>query len=216
MLQPIPDITRCMELMEEVAMWENIRRHSFMVARVAERIQRGLVAHGRAENPPNRDLVIAGALLHDIAKTKCLKEQCRHAEVGAIFCITKGYSHIAEIVANHVILEDYSTNRYTTNLFNAKEIVFYADKRVRHDEVVSLDDRLEYILNKYGNNGPEQDALIVQNFNKCRRLEEYLFRCLDFSPEDILGEISVIPKKLDFYPPNISQHLSGATGKGST
>ncbi len=174
-----------------------------MVARVAERLQRGLVESGKTENPPDRDLVIAGALLHDIAKTKCLEERCKHAEVGALFCNEIGYPQIGEIVANHVILTNFRHESYRSNTFNAMELVFYADKRVRHDEVVTLNERLEYILSKYGNNSPEQDELIVKNFNKCTQLEDYLFASLPFCPDDIADLLTVIPEGLHYYPPEL-------------
>ena len=198
---PIPDIDRCLQLMDDFAMWENIRRHSFMVARVAERLQRGLKESRIAVKFPERDLVIAGALLHDIAKSRCIEENCRHAEAGAVFCTELGYPRIAEIVRNHVVLSRYRHESYRAGNFNAVELVFYADKRVRHDEVVTLDERLEYIIGKYADNSPEQEALIVKNFMKCKDLEENLFSCLDFSPADIPVLVLEAPAELRHYPP---------------
>jgi len=185
MNQLIPDVDRCLELMETFSMWENIRCHSFMVARVADLLQRQLNTVGRAATVPPRKLVIAGALLHDIAKSKCLDEGCRHADVGAVICEELGYTDIARIVSNHVVLSDFGPDRYQRGEFNAVELVFYADKRVKHDQVVSLDERLDYILEKYANNSQRNEALIIQNFAACRILEEHIFACLDFSPYDI-------------------------------
>lgn len=201
MSNPIPDIDQCLRLMDDFTMWENIRRHSFMVARVAELLHRGLQDSAHSAEMPDRDLVIAGALLHDIAKTKCLQEDCQHAEVGAAICNELGYPQIAEIVSNHVILSRFRQERYAAGNFTAADIVFYADKRVRHDEVVTLDARLEYILGKYGDNSPLQEAFIVKNFNKCRDLEEYLFFYLDFSPADIPVLLCSTPAGLHHYPP---------------
>lgn len=204
MIHSIPDIDGCLQMMEDFSMWENIRRHSFMVARVAELLQRHLMETGQATETPDRDLVIAGALLHDIAKTKCLMENCRHAEIGALLCNELGFPQIGEIVANHVILSDFRHKSYAAGSFNAMELVFYADKRVRHDEVVPLDARLEYILSKYGNNSPQQDTLIVKNFDRCRLLEKHLFARLDFSPADVFELLAVVPEGLQHYPPEKS------------
>ena len=44
--------------------------------------------------------------------------------------------------------------RRRRGIFTAREIIYYADKRVRHEEIVSLDDRLEYILEHYGLGDP--------------------------------------------------------------
>jgi hypothetical protein len=80
---------------------------------------------------------------------------------------------------------DFSTDRYRQGIFLAKEIVYYADKRVRHDTVVSLDERLAYIMERYGNNDPERHQRIQENFHRCRILEQYLFAYLDFSTEGL-------------------------------
>ncbi|SHO48776.1 HD domain-containing protein [Desulfopila aestuarii] len=197
----IPDVARCLELMETFSMWENIRCHSFMVARVAEFLHRQLDNAGRAGAVPQRELVIAGALLHDIAKSKCLDEGCRHADVGAVLCEELGYMDIAEIVANHVILSDFEPNRYQRGEFNAVELVFYADKRVKHDQVVSLDERLDYILEKYANNSQRNEALIIKNFAACRTLEKHLFARLDFSPADIPNLLAEESAGTLQYPP---------------
>ena len=62
-------------------MLDNIRAHSFVVARVAEALVDGLGRTGKTPGPlPDKEEVVAGALLHDIAKTLCIKTDCRHAE----------------------------------------------------------------------------------------------------------------------------------------
>jgi putative nucleotidyltransferase with HDIG domain len=196
----LPDITRCVQLMEDFSMWENIRRHSFMVARVADQLLLQLQQAGNHLALPSRNLVIAGALLHDIAKTKCLQEHCSHAEVGANICQDLGFPEIAEIVGNHVVLSHFTQQQYAKGVFGATEIVFYADKRVRHDEVVSLDARLEYILAKYADNNPQKEAFILKNFSQCRKMEHHLFSYLSIEPDDILSLLSSSPSDLVHYP----------------
>jgi putative nucleotidyltransferase with HDIG domain len=196
----LPDIPRCLQLMEDFSMWENIRRHSFMVARVADQLLLHLQQSEDKLSLPDRDLIIAGALLHDIAKTKCLQENCSHAEIGARICQDLGLSAIAEIVGNHVVLSHFNLQQYEKGIFGATEIVFYADKRVRHDEVVSLDARLEYILGKYADNNPHKEAFILQNFSQCRRMEQHIFSHLEIEPEDIQHLLSSSPSDLAHYP----------------
>ena len=68
MTVPVPSINQCLNYIDRHGMLDNIRAHSFKVARVAELLVDGLSkANGSASQPP-RELVIAGALLHDIAK----------------------------------------------------------------------------------------------------------------------------------------------------
>jgi len=66
-----------------------------------------------------------------------------------------------------------------------KEIVYYADKRVLHHEIVSLDKRLAYILGRYGNGDGSLHARIRSNFSQAHGIEALLFRDLDFAPEQV-------------------------------
>jgi putative nucleotidyltransferase with HDIG domain len=169
--------------MSEFAMLDNIREHSLMVAQVAETLLAGMETLGDARPP--RDLVISGALLHDIAKTQCIKDSCDHSKVGKDICIDLGYPEIGEIVREHVILASFSVERYEKGIFLAKEIVYYADKRVLHDRVVSLDARLDYIIDRYGNNDIARHILIRKNFRRCQELEALLFAHIPYAPEEL-------------------------------
>jgi uncharacterized protein len=180
----IPSRSTCLELMEEYGMLDNIRRHSLLVARVAETLVRHLDVPGpEAHQAARADLVRAGALLHDIAKTRCLDGSCRHAEEGQLICEEHGYPEIGRIVREHVILSSFTPERYRKGIFPAREIVYYADKRVRHDRIVSLQDRLDYIIERYSDQNPLIEQRIKDNFMACRELEGYLFSFLPFSAD---------------------------------
>lgn len=184
MTGPTPTIEQCLQFMDQYQMLDNIRAHSFMVARVAKTLTLGLTTHPDTLAPDIHE-VIAGALLHDIAKTRCLKNNSHHAEDGQSICTELGYPHIGEIVLEHVVLKDFKDNRYKKGLFGAKELVYYADKRVRHDQVVTLDERLAYIIDRYGDNNPRKEKRIKDNFSTTIRLESTLFTYLNFPPEDL-------------------------------
>jgi putative nucleotidyltransferase with HDIG domain len=188
----VPSIDQCLEFHDRFEMLDNIRDHSTIVARVAEALADGLHRTGKSPGPlPNKEEVIAGALLHDIAKTLCIKTDCRHAEEGRRICVELGYSELSEVVAEHVVLKNFTADLYLRGIFGTKEIVFYADKRVRHDQVVSLGGRLDYILERYGDNNPVKERLIRKNFNQTIRLEKYLFSFLDFLPDEITQHMSM-------------------------
>lgn len=192
MKTPVPTIEQCLAYMADFAMLENIRAHSFMVARTATAVREGLSEAGKTTAPlPAEDLVLAGALLHDIAKTQCLHGICKHALVGQEICQDLGFPEIGEIVREHVVLSDYAPDRYRRGIFNACELVYYADKRVRHDTIVSLESRLEYILDRYGDNDPMKESFIIANFKICQEFERLLFSFLDFSPAE-LAQIAVV------------------------
>jgi len=185
-----PSVSRCLSLMDEFEMLSNIRDHSIMVARTAQALLDGM--HPGKVLPP-RDLVIAGALLHDIAKTQCIKTSCDHTLVGSAICTELGYPEISDIVREHVILADFLVDRYKRGIFSAKEVVYYADKRVLHDQVVSLDIRLEYIIERYGSNNDIHHALIRKNFRRCQDLEGFLFAHIRYQPEELALQVSASP-----------------------
>jgi uncharacterized protein len=191
MVKQIPSISQCLEFHDRFEMLDNIRAHSLVVARVAESLVDGLRNTGKSIGPlPNKEEAIVGSLLHDIAKTLCIKTGCRHAEIGRQICLELGYPEMSEIVAEHVVLKNFNADLYAQGIFGTKEIVFYADKRVLHDQVVSLNSRLEYILKRYGDNNPARQHLIRQNFLQTVNLEKYLFSYLNFLPEEIDQHVS--------------------------
>ena len=175
-------------------MLENIRHHSFMVARVAETIVSSLsVPADKDISPPDPSLVLAGALLHDIAKTKCLDGSCRHAEEGEQICVDHGFPDVGIIVGEHVILKSFEHESYRRGSFGAREIVYYSDKRVNHTTIVSLEQRLEYIVDRYGDGSSYIDQRIRENFQHCLHLERYLFSFLPFAPENLADLVTPHP-----------------------
>ena len=187
----IPSRKTCLELIDSYGMLDNIRQHSFVVARVAETILQNLnLSFDKDILPPDRDLVLAGALLHDIAKTKCLDGSCRHAEEGEQICIDHGFPDVGTIVGEHVILKSFTPENYRRGYFGAREIVYYSDKRVTHTTIVSLEDRLKYIVDRYGDGSRYIEDRIRENFQQCLDLEKYLFSFLPFAPEDIASQVS--------------------------
>ena len=164
--------------MEEYGMLENIKAHSIVVEKVAAIIAREL------QNGPvaiSLERVSAGALMHDIGKTLCLHSSNDHAAKGREICLENDLPEIADIVGEHVRLMDYGPS----SPIGEKEIVYYADKRVNHDVIVSLDERLAYLLERYGRNEEYICKRIIENFDQCRALEKRLFTKLSFRPEGL-------------------------------
>ncbi|MFC1843413.1 HDIG domain-containing metalloprotein [Thermodesulfobacteriota bacterium] len=174
----IPSTEECFDLMEQYHMLPNIKDHSIVVARVAEIITGGLISAGY-QLSMNR--VLAGALLHDIGKTACLDNDDDHAARGVEICLAHNLMPIADIVGEHVILKSYSPEKNFTEI----EIVYYADKRVNHDQVVGLDERLAYILERYGLNNIVRCQAIKKNYALCQDLEKKMFSALPYEPPDI-------------------------------
>ena len=177
----IPTVKECFEFMEKYEMLENIRAHSVVVEKVANLIARGLIDTGV-------DLMIekitAGALLHDIGKSLCLHTGGDHAVKGEEICVQNRLEEIADIVREHITLQSYQPGAAICE----KEIIYYADKRVNHDLVVSLEERLSYLLKRYGRNDSFICGRIKDNFELCKDVENKLFKGLSFRPK-ALGEM---------------------------
>lgn len=188
MTKAIPTIEECLDIIEQYSMLDNIRDHSFMVARVAKTLTQTLREQPDI-SPPDTSEVVAGALLHDIAKTRCLQNNSHHARDGQSICVELGYPEIGEIVLEHVVLKEFKADLYQQGIFGAKELVYYSDKRVRHDQVVTLDDRLTYIIERYGDGDPVKEKRIQENFSATIQFEQYLFSYLPFSPDQLLDHL---------------------------
>jgi len=164
--------------MEICGMPDNIKAHSIIVEKIAYIIARGNIDAGFNISI---EKVIAGSLMHDIGKSLCLNSKADHAAKGSEICIQNNLSEIADIVGEHIKLKRYEPEGAVMD----GEIVYYADKRVNHDKVVSLDERLEYLLMRYANNKDTIGRLIRKNFRECREVEKKLFARLNFRPEDL-------------------------------
>ena len=178
----IPSVDQCFELMERYGMLENIKAHSIMVEKVASVIASEI----RKTGPDiSMAMITAGALMHDIGKTSCLNTRSDHAAKGKEICIVNHLEEIAEIVKEHVIIEGFDPDGEV----NEKEIIYYADKRINHDKLVGLDERLEYLLIRYAKGNKRIEGLIEENFIQCRKVENKIFDMLCFRPEDMAGMI---------------------------
>jgi len=174
----IPTVKECYDLMDQYGMLDNVREHSIVVAEVVRAISNGLVTSGVQISV---DKAVAGALLHDIAKSQCLQTGGDHAALGREICLKHHLDEIADIVAEHIWLKSYSLDR----VYSEKEIVYYGDKRVLHTSVVSLDERMHDIIDRYGRNDSRLSQLVQMNFNICQGIERKLFKRLDFGPEQL-------------------------------
>jgi uncharacterized protein len=174
----IPSIETCFGLMDTYEMLENIKAHSVMVAKVAHLIARGLRDGGLDISV---EKTTAGSLLHDIGKTASLNSAEDHAEIGRQICLKNNLEEVAGIVGEHIRLNNYNID----DDYSEKEIVFYADKRVNHDKIVSLEERQAYLIERYARNQEGLVAAIRMNFDLCKRVEKKMFAILDFGPESL-------------------------------
>jgi putative nucleotidyltransferase with HDIG domain len=134
----IPTLAECEAILAMHTVAPSQVRHSRKVAEVAERIALALARSGLLLNV---ELVRAGALLHDLAKG-----QPNHAVVGAELLRSMDFPRVATVVGVHTDL-DFSGGR-----LEESAIVFIADKLVRGENVVTLDQRFQPALARFSDN----------------------------------------------------------------
>ncbi len=174
----IPSAEQCILLMETYGMLKNIRAHSIIVEKVASLIARGVKDAGL---PVSLEIVTAGALMHDIGKTMCLNSPLDHAVKGKEICLYNNFPEIAGVVGEHIRLSNYDPD----GVISEQEIIYYSDKRVNNDSIVSLEERMDYIFERYAKNDEDLRLRIKENFIICKKVEKKLFTHLDFMPEDL-------------------------------
>ncbi|RKX60191.1 MAG: hypothetical protein DRP29_03140 [Thermodesulfobacteriota bacterium] len=174
----IPNIDECYKLLQQEEVPSNIVCHSEKVALVSLFI--GCFLNKAGENL-NLPLLVAGGLLHDIKKQYSILKGGNHAELGYKFLKKLGYDEVASIVGSHIFL----TPGPPFTPIKEKEIVYYADKRVKHGEIVSLEERFRYFRKRYGKNIISHVRLeLIEELSFL--LERRLFKKLPFSPDKIL------------------------------
>jgi putative nucleotidyltransferase with HDIG domain len=143
----LPTPEQCYALWDKNEMLPNIRAHTKQVAHVAKRVALRIQEMGV---PVDVDLVETGALLHDIAKTITVTGRGKnHTKLGSDIVLQEGYGkELADVVLYHGL------PKFSFQLTLEQQIVNYADKRVKHDAIVSLKNRLDDIRVRY----PQEDG----------------------------------------------------------
>ncbi len=159
----IPSLKQCLAILKSHQVPEHIIRHSQIVCQIALYLGKELNKKGE---DLNLALMAAGALLHDIAKIG----EDDHSRAGANLLIKLGYPEIAEIVRQHVILDQQKIEQ-----ISEPAIVHYADKRVKHTTIVSLAERFEDLRARYGKT-PEALAWLNQLQETTVGIEKRVFQ----------------------------------------
>jgi len=182
----IPSQKHCDQLILEMNMMDHIVDHSCQVCRVAVFLTDHLIQNGEHLN---RELIRAAAMLHDITKTRSFETGENHARTGGDLLTERGYPDVGDIIRQHVTLDSDIGSCPP----GEAEIVNYADKRVRHDKIVSLDQRMAYILTRYGKS-PQHRKRIQKLWRESIRLEQKIFKQLPFQPGECCPKAPVRTK----------------------
>ncbi len=139
--QQVDSMTReeALRLLEKVGLPQHTIEHSIAVAEKALDIARQIQDAGHAVN---LEVVEIGALLHDIGRVKA--HGVHHAAAGGQILRDEGYD---EAIAR--IAETHSLNASWPETIEEK-IVCYADKIVKGTQEISIKDRFDIWIRRYG------------------------------------------------------------------
>lgn len=143
---------------------KQVIRHMRKVAELAMQLMDGMQMPGL-----NRVRVMKACLLHDL----CRAEK-QHARVSAEAIRKEGYPGIASLVAVHH--QAAYSEREAQGPLTEAEILFYADKRVQEDRLVSVEERFRQSRKKC--RSPEACAQHDAMLAKTLKIEEKIRRLL--------------------------------------
>jgi tRNA threonylcarbamoyladenosine biosynthesis protein TsaE len=185
----------------------HVRNHIKQVTNVAMQIAEAYI---RNHEIVNLNLLYSATMMHDIARVcdfrkldkshfieKITDEKwskwedirkkykgLHHAAAAEKFFKELGFNKTAEIIYVHksrVITEE--PERMNTL---EKKIMYYADKRVKHDKTVDLKERFRDGWERYGKYDDARTKKLFKDVEKQTfKLEKELFEWLDIGPEDI-------------------------------
>jgi len=135
----IPSREECLDILNKNKTPSNVVEHCKIVCKVAEEITDKLIENGIKVN---KKLVTAAALLHDIER-----EKVDHIKEGITLIKNLGFPEVAEVMRKHSLHGIEDENRQPKTI--EEKIVFYADKRVKGNEIVSIEERFEDLRKRY-------------------------------------------------------------------
>lgn len=171
----VPTRCQCLQLMQKRCMPQHIQNHSILVAKLALHLGRLLSSNGTRLDAR---VLEAGGLLHDIAKAESLCNGARHERLGAKVLHDLDYLQLAHIVHDHVSIDLIRLNGPLTESL----IINYADKRVKHDCIVTLEDRFLDLIRRYARS-TEQEVHLRRRWDLYRTLERKIFDRLTIEPD---------------------------------
>ena len=153
----IPTKEECLKILKDNKVPDNIIAHSKAVCNVALKIIDILEKKGVKVN---RNLVIAGALLHDVKKLS----PDDHIIEGSEFVKSLGFEEVASVIKKHGLYHLDKDDFMPKTL--EEKIVFYADKRVKGNKIVSVNERFKYIKQRYKKDNVEKEINFTKKIEK--------------------------------------------------
>ena len=172
--KPYPTYEDCQYLWEYYQTPPHVIRHCQAVSRTAVLIAERLNEHGYRFN---LELLAVSGWLHDMMRLEEDHGACAARELRKL-----GYDDVADVVRVHM--------RYHLDpereALDETDLLCFADRLVKEDHFVGLDDRMEYIIEKSRQyNDPEAEPRIRRSFQMTKELQKKIEATIGVRLEDI-------------------------------
>lgn len=161
----------CAAVWARLMVSEQVIAHSLLVAKLARMLAVHLNDAGLVLSLP---LILAAGLLHDIARG-----QPDHAGEGARLLAGMGYSRVGAVVARHMNIQSSGPG------VDEADLIYFADKCVEEDRLVSLEDRFEKSRARYTDR-PDIREKVKQRFENARNIGKRIEALLGRPVEQII------------------------------
>jgi len=175
----LPDVSTCIAWYLEFGATHTLLSHVINVAAIAYQLSYWLHQTGVNVNPL---LTHRGGLLHDVCKLND-QEQKNHAMLAGDFLLAQNQFELSEIARRHLI--GNLTSDELKPITWEEKIVNYADKLSEGNVLVSLDQRLEALQQRY----PEFAEKIRKNIPFVKKLETEITDALNTSPDELMKNL---------------------------
>ena len=155
----IPSKKECLAILKKNKTPPNVIEHCKTVCKFAEELADSLI---KKNIEVNKKLVIASAMLHDIER-----EKDNHIIEGAKLLKSMGFPQVSEVTRKHGLYK--IKDEYLRPKTIEEKIVFYADKRVIGNKIVSLNERVEDLKKRY-------NIDLSKEFEFAKKIEEELLQ----------------------------------------
>lgn len=186
----LPTESEYTELYAQYHTPKHIQRHMAVVAILGQQLAN---AHHEAGHQVNVDLVYAAGKLHDLVRIQeqwqylpesilpPLSHTMPHAEMNYLL-LRDTYPEMAEVIRSHSLLSITQPDRLTSL---ESKIVYYADKCVNHDHLVTVEDRMHLGKERWGvtPDNDQSDTLLPLLMD----LQTELFSDIAMTPSDLIG-----------------------------
>jgi predicted HAD superfamily phosphohydrolase YqeG len=175
----LPDVQTCLGWYMQLGATHTLFSHVQNVAAIAYQIGLWLEQAGMVVSPL---LAHRGGLTHDLSKLQEQNEK-NHAVLAAEFLESKKQFKLAEIARRHLI-GDLISDETRPQTWEEK-IVNYADKLSEGNTIVSIDERLEALQQRY----PDFASKIKKNTPFVKALEGEIITALGTTPGRLIADL---------------------------